>query len=132
MAKTNYDQESTNAINIISNRTTIKGDVISDGDLRIDGVVEGSLNIKGKLVIGNSGKIVGSITCQNSDISGRVEGNINVKELLSLKSNSSINGDIVIGKLSIEPGAIFTGKCSMEGTSQKTNTSNNPLKSFSK
>ncbi|HHT04477.1 MAG TPA: polymer-forming cytoskeletal protein [Bacteroidales bacterium] len=113
MAKTNYDQDSTNAINIISNRTTIKGDVISDGDLRIDGIVDGSLNIKGKLVIGVSGKIIGSINCQNADISGKVEGNLVVKELLSLQNNSSINGDITIGKLSIEPGASFTGKCSM-------------------
>ncbi|MFA6200663.1 MAG: polymer-forming cytoskeletal protein [Bacteroidales bacterium] len=114
MAKSNYEQESnSNSINIISNRTTIKGDVISDGDLRIDGIVEGSLNIKGKLVIGNSGKIKGNINCQNSDISGKVEGNIIVKELLSLQNNSCINGDISIGKLSIEPGATFTGKCSM-------------------
>ena len=66
MAKTNYDQESTNAINIISNRTTIKGDVISEGDLRMDGVVEGSLNIKGRLVIGMlSGKAVISIFAFN-------------------------------------------------------------------
>ncbi|MCK9163876.1 MAG: polymer-forming cytoskeletal protein [Bacteroidales bacterium] len=119
MAKTYNDQESTNAINIISNRTTIKGDVISDGDLRIDGIVDGSLNIKGKLVIGSSGKIVGSINCQNADISGKVEGNIIVKELLSLQNNSSINGDITIGKLSIEPGATFTGKCSMTTNSPK-------------
>jgi len=120
MAKTNYDQDSTNAINIISNRTTIKGDVISDGDLRIDGIVEGSLNIKGKLVIGSSGKIVGSINCQNADISGKVEGYIVVKKLLSLQNNSSINGDITIGKLSIEPGANFTGKCSMATASPKS------------
>lgn len=113
MAKSNYEQEGNNSINIISNRTTIKGDVISEGDLRIDGVVEGSLSIKGKLVIGNSGKIKGNITCQNADISGKVEGNIEVKELLLLQNNSCINGDISIGKLSIEPGAIFTGKCSM-------------------
>ncbi|MDD2488477.1 MAG: polymer-forming cytoskeletal protein [Bacteroidales bacterium] len=122
MAKTNYEQDSTNAINIISNRTTIKGDVISDGDLRIDGIVEGSLNIKGKLVIGNSGKIVGNINCQNADLSGRVEGNIIVKDLLSLQNNSTINGDITIGKLSIEPGATFTGKCSMSTNSPKPNS----------
>lgn len=101
MAKLSYEQENTNISNIISNRTTIKGDVISDGDLKIDGNVEGSLNIKGKLIIGNSGKIVGNITCQNADISGRVEGNIMVKELLSLQNNSSINGDISIGKLQL-------------------------------
>ena len=127
MAKTNYDQDSTNAINIISNRTTIKGDVISDGDLRIDGIVEGSLSIKGKLVIGISGKIVGSINCQNADISGKVEGNIIVKELLLLQNNSAINGDITIGKLSIEPGASFTGKCSMTTNAPKTFEPTKPI-----
>lgn len=119
MAKLSYEQESTGISNIISNRTTIKGDVISDGDLKIDGNVEGSLNIKGKLIIGDSGKISGNITCQNADISGKVEGNIFVKELLSLQSNAIINGDISIGKLSIEPGAAFTGKCSMTSNSNK-------------
>lgn len=120
MAKLNYEQENSSVSNIISNRTTIKGDVISDGDLQIDGIVEGSLNIKGRLIIGNSGKISGNITCQNADISGKVEGNIFVKELLSLQNNSIINGDISIGKLSIEPGATFTGKCSMASNSPKS------------
>lgn len=119
MAKLNYEQENNSIANVISSLTTIKGDVISDGDLKIDGVVEGSLNIKGKLVIGQTGVIIGNINCQNADISGKVEGNINVKELLCLQNNSKINGDISIEKLSIEPGAGFTGKCSM-ASSQKT------------
>ncbi|MBP1630148.1 MAG: putative acyltransferase [Bacteroidetes bacterium] len=112
MAKSLYEQE-TNSINIINSKTKIKGDISSEGDLRIDGTIDGTLIIKGKLVVSTTAIINGNISCQNGDISGKVEGNIIAKELLSLKSNSYINGDITVGQLSIEPGALFTGKCSM-------------------
>lgn len=102
-------------LNIIGSGTSIEGDVISSGDIRIDGNLKGTLRTRGKLVVGPTGTVDGEVSCQNADVSGNVRGKLNVTELLSLKSSAKINGEIVTGKLAIEPGADFSGSCSMAG-----------------
>ena len=111
MAKNNEIEPT--VINIISVGTDITGDIKSTGDIRIDGTVKGNLNTKGKVVIGQTGKVTGEIVCKNSEVSGIIEGKIIVGQLLTLKASSKIFGDIETIKLSIEPGAIFTGTCKM-------------------
>ena len=111
MAK--YNETDNTTINLISNGTDITGDVKSNGDIRIDGSLKGNLNTKGKVVIGPSGKVNGEVICKNSEVSGIIEGKITVGQLLSLKASSKILGDIATSKLSIEPGAIFSGTCKM-------------------
>jgi len=111
MAK--YNETDNTTINLISNGTDIVGDVISNGDIRIDGTLKGSLNTKGKVVIGPTGKVNGEVICKNSEVSGIVEGKLSVEQLLNLKASSKIIGDIATSKLSIEPGAKFTGNCKM-------------------
>lgn len=107
------EPETTNSINIITSGTVIKGDITASGDFRLDGTLEGNIQLNGKLVIGDSGVINGNVLCMNANIIGTVNGNLSVKELLSLHSSARVKGDILINKLSIEPGAIFTGKCNM-------------------
>ncbi len=102
--------------NMITAGTTITGDIVSSGDIRIEGVLQGNLETKGKLVVGTTGQVRGQIICNNSDIEGFVEGKISVSELLSLKSTSKMIGDVTTNKLAIEPGAIFSGTCSMKDT----------------
>jgi cytoskeletal protein CcmA (bactofilin family) len=111
MAK--YNETEPAAINLISNGTDITGDVKSSGDIRIDGSLTGNLNTKGKVVIGQTGKVNGEVICKNSEVSGIIEGKIIVNQLLILKASSKILGDIVTSKLSIEPGAVFSGNCKM-------------------
>ena len=111
MAKINETDNTT--YNLISNGTEITGDVKSNGDIRIDGALTGNLTTKGKMVLGQTGKIKGEVLCRNSEVSGTIEGKINVTQLLNLKASSRINGDIITSKLAIEPGAMFTGTCSM-------------------
>lgn len=101
------------SINLIGNGTNIVGDISSNGDLRIDGSLKGNLTISGKLVVGTTGKIEGNIQCQNADISGDINGKVTVSELLALKASAKILGDIITGKISIEPNATFTGTCNM-------------------
>jgi cytoskeletal protein CcmA (bactofilin family) len=112
------------AVNLISQGTEITGDVKSTGDVRIDGVLNGNMVTKGKVVVGPTGRVKGEIECKNSEVSGLVEGKLTVTQLLILKASSKINGTIMTDKLSIEPGALFTGNCSMKdgengGTSAK-------------
>jgi cytoskeletal protein CcmA (bactofilin family) len=113
MSKTNFPE--TGSVNIIGPGTVITGDINTNGDVRVDGTLKGTLVVKGKLVLGNTGNVEGEINCQNADISGGIKGKINVSELLSLKNTAKINGDIITNKLAIEPGANFTGSCSMGG-----------------
>jgi cytoskeletal protein CcmA (bactofilin family) len=117
MAKLTTNNESPNqSINIISEGTKIKGDVIANGDIRIDGELLGNISAKGRLVIGPKGKIEGQIICNNIEISGYVKGKVTASELINMKSTSQIIGDIVAGKLSVEPGSMFSGSCTMNGT----------------
>ena len=106
------EMEST-AINIITDGTLVKGDITATGDFRLDGTLEGNIQLNGKLVVGDSGVVNGNVLCQNANIIGTVNGNLSVKELLSLHASARVRGDILINKLSIEPGAVFSGKCRM-------------------
>lgn len=117
MAKNNDND--TNVINLIGTGTEITGDVICNGDIRIDGTLTGNLRTKGKVVIGETGKAKGELSCKNADISGKIEGKIVISELISLKPSSVISGDIVTNRLAIEPGAKFTGNCNMTGSSRE-------------
>jgi cytoskeletal protein CcmA (bactofilin family) len=111
MAK--YNETDNSTINLISTGTDITGDIRSNGDIRIDGSLTGSLNTVGKVVIGPTGKVNGEVVCKNSEVSGIIEGKITVGQLLNLKASSKIMGDIATSKLSIEPGAKFSGNCKM-------------------
>jgi cytoskeletal protein CcmA (bactofilin family) len=107
------DAAGNGAINIIGAGTVIEGEVKSNGDIRVDGTIKGSVTSKSKVVIGATGSIEGDVTCQNADISGAIIGKTTVSEMLFLKANARINGDIQTGKLVVEVGASFTGNCSM-------------------
>jgi cytoskeletal protein CcmA (bactofilin family) len=126
MAK--YNETDNTTINLISNGTDITGDIKSNGDIRIDGSLKGNLNTKGKVVIGPTGKVNGEVICKNSEVSGIIEGKITVGQLLNLKASSKILGDIATSKLSIEPGAIFSGNCKMSDNDNNNNGGAAPTK----
>lgn len=109
------ETENTNKINMIGVGTTIEGSINSSENIRFDGNLIGNLNTKGKVFIGQSGTVTGEIRCKNCEVEGVVDGRIVVEELLSLRSMSKLYGEIKTGKLAIEPGATFTGKCDMGG-----------------
>ena len=71
-------------------------------------------NTKGKVVIGSTGFVDGSLSCNSADIEGQVKGKIIVTDTLSLRSSANVNGDVQIGKLAVEPGAIFNAQCQMK------------------
>ncbi|MCU0359584.1 MAG: polymer-forming cytoskeletal protein [Bacteroidia bacterium] len=113
MSSTKNQAVDAGSVNLIGKGTEITGDINSLGDVRIDGILKGNLITKGKFVLGPNGSIIGNVKSQNADLSGEVTGTVEVEDMLSLKASSKITGDILTGKLSIEPGAIFSGNCSM-------------------
>ncbi|HET8838638.1 MAG TPA: polymer-forming cytoskeletal protein [Flavobacteriaceae bacterium] len=101
--------------NKIAQGTKIVGDIVAKGGVRIEGTVEGTIKTPGKVVVGKTGHIQGKIECESADIEGKFSGNLLVSETLSLRSTAVIEGEVVIGKLSIEPGATFNATCAMKG-----------------
>jgi cytoskeletal protein CcmA (bactofilin family) len=111
-----------NSTSLIGNGTTLKGDITSNGDLRIDGTLIGNVHSTAKVVIGANGVVEGDIHGLQADIMGKVVGNIKVKDLLQLKASGIVNGNISAGKLQIEPAATFNGSCQMAADAVPTAT----------
>jgi len=110
--------------NVVAKNTTIVGDIKSDGDFRIDGTLEGTLTTDGRVIIGTDGFIKGRIEATNADIEGKFSGELLVSNTLTIKATADISGDVVIGKLSVEPGASFNATCAMKGAVKELNSSN--------
>ena len=98
----------------IENTTSLKGEIISSGDFRVDGILEGSIKIKGKIVVGKEGLIDGSVSCESADIEGKLKGKINVSGSFNLRSTAIVEGEVAIGKLIVESGASLNAKCRMK------------------
>ena len=113
MSKNN--EENPNNFNIIGPGTKIVGSIDANGDMRIDGCLEGNFLSKAKLVVGNTGQIKGEVKCKNAELYGEITGKLFIEELLMLRASAKVRGDIETQKLAIEPGAIFTGNCNMDG-----------------
>jgi cytoskeletal protein CcmA (bactofilin family) len=113
--KTDMQQSTTNGngATLISAGTTLKGDIRSNSDLRIDGTVLGNIHSSAKIIIGSSGVVEGDISGNQADIVGKVSGNIRAKELLQLRGESVVTGNLYAGKLQVEPSATFNGQCHM-------------------
>ena len=102
-----------NAATLIGAGTTLKGDISSNSDLRIDGTIIGNIHCTAKIVIGTNGVVEGDISGAQADIVGKVSGNIRAKELLQLRGECVVSGNIYAGKLQVEPSATFNGQCHM-------------------
>ena len=100
--------------NMIAHGTVFEGDLKSEGDFRIEGTIKGTLITKGKVVIGNTGLVEGSLNCNNADVEGQIKGKLVVSETLSLRASAHVDGDVQTGKLAVEPGATFNANCQMK------------------
>ena len=107
--------------NILAKNTKFKGDIVSDGDFRIDGTLDGKLRTKGRVIIGASGTIKGKLEAANADVEGKFNGNMTLTGTLTIKATANINGEVVTNKLSVEPGSVFNGNCSMGASVKELN-----------
>lgn len=105
--------EISSSSNTISKDTSIDGNVETTGNLRIEGKVKGNIRARSKIVLGTSGEVEGKVYAQTADIEGTIKGTVQVEGMLTLKSTANIKGDIKTGKLAMEAGAVFDGRCKM-------------------
>lgn len=112
--------------NIIAQGTKIVGDLNSEGDIRIDGRVEGNIKTTGKVAVGKNGKIKGTLQGTDAIFDGNFDGKLALSGTLTLKSTAHIEGEVVVGKLAVEPGATFNVSCIMKGAIKEMNNGNKP------
>jgi cytoskeletal protein CcmA (bactofilin family) len=93
---------------LISSGITIEGGVTGDGELQIDGTVRGDVRV-GRLTVGETGHIEGSVYAEAAEIRGRVVGSVTAKQV-RLYGTSYIDGDITHEQLAMETGAFFQGR----------------------
>ena len=113
--------EQAQASNRILVGTSITGDVVSDGDIRVDGKVIGNMKVSGKLVIGEHGRVEGEVECKNAAIAGQLEGTLKVAQTLSLTASAKVQGKVQVEKLAVEPGAEINGSVTMGTVMRKVN-----------
>ena len=110
--------------NVIAKNSTFVGEITSDGDFRIDGVLEGTLKTEGKVIIGIDGFVKGTIEATNAEIEGKFSGQLSIANTLTLNATANISGDVIVGKLSVEVGVTFNATCAMKGALKELNKSN--------
>ncbi|MDD2619484.1 MAG: polymer-forming cytoskeletal protein [Syntrophomonadaceae bacterium] len=109
-----------NIESLISQGVEIKGEIKSPGSIRIDGLVEGKLSIKGDLIVGEKGFIKGDVKTDNLILAGKIEGNIEAKGRFEIKTTGTMTGDASCSILSIEEGAHLEGTSRMNKGKEKS------------
>ena len=100
--------------NRIVEGTSINGDIITKADFRLDGTLTGNFTSEGKIVIGPTGIVQGDFICKSIDIEGKFSGKLQAEGMLNIKSKAHITGEVIVGKLAVEPGAKFEASCEMK------------------
>jgi len=116
------EKSNSDSVNSIGKGSVLEGSINAPGDIRIDGVLKGRLIVKGRFILGQDGAVEGEVECGSAVISGELKANIESKEMLILKESARLYGDIKTEKISIEPGAMFSGKCIMGPIHKPKNT----------
>lgn len=104
---------SSGSINTLGAGTTIEGTINADGDIRIDGTLKGTINCKGKIIVGPQGIIDGTMNCKNSVVEGVIKGIITVNNELNIRETAKVSGEVNTGQLMVQPGAVFNVSCGM-------------------
>lgn len=101
-----------NEVSRLSEGAVFKGEITTPNDIRIDGLVEGCIKSKGRIVVGENAKVNGEIICTNVDFSGTMnKGTFYVQDTLSLKPGCSVDGDLRFKRLQVDLDAKFNGNC---------------------
>ncbi len=103
-------------LSVISKGSAFKGDIVTEGGARIDGSFEGTLLVKGPLVIGEHARIVADINADTVSVAGSVRGNITAKKV-DIMHTGRIYGDLITGSFTTEEGGFLRGQVRMTDNS---------------
>lgn len=106
-------------LNSLATGTRIEGTVHAENDIRVDGVISGKLFCSAKVIIGPSGKIDGEIQCQTAVIEGQFEGTLQVNDVLEIMEKAKVTGELMAGRLVVQPGAVINGSFDMNNGTKK-------------
>ncbi len=120
--------EYTTSQNIIAHGTKVVGDLISEGDFRIDGFIEGKVKTKGKVVLGKTGHVTGTLEATDAYFEGVFSGKLILSGTLTLKASARVEGEVVVKKLAVDPGATFNVSCIMKTTANTLTASGTKTK----
>ena len=112
--------------NILGASTHVRGDLKSDRGFRIDGTVEGNVDSKGPVVIGESGHVQGNISATDVIVVGKVEGNVTATGHIDVGVAGSVVGDVAARSMRIETGGVFRGMSSMGDSPAKSEEDPSP------
>lgn len=104
---------------IVGPTVKIEGDLASEGDIKVDGLVTGKIKTTKNLYIGPMAKIEADVEAQNAILAGVVRGDIKIKEGLLIQETGKIDGNITCERLAIAEGAHFSGSCTMPEKSEQ-------------
>lgn len=121
MFKEKEENNIKNAETIIGPSIKVKGNFFGEGDIIVEGSLEGEIKTNNNLFVGPKALIKANIEAKKAKISGEIKGNITVSESLEITGSAKINGDISAKSISIENGAVFNGFCDMQNNEDKSN-----------
>ena len=110
--ETNYP-----SVNIISEGSELEGFLKSEHDIRIGGILNGTLETQSKVIITEQGYVSGDIVCQNADIAGKVSGDVLGKNKVTLRKKAVLDGNVTAKILVVEEGAKVNGLCKIGDSS---------------
>lgn len=108
-------QSPESVISIIGPGMTIVGNCETDGTVRVEGTVEGSIRAGKAVVVGKQGVVTGDINTQDAVVSGRVDGTLIAASRLELQATCHIEGEVHTRRMQLEEGAVLNGTVHMSG-----------------
>jgi cytoskeletal protein CcmA (bactofilin family) len=104
---------------VIGINTRFVGTLTAEGNVRIDGSIEGDIEVVGNLIVGETGRVIATVKAQNVHVSGAVKGEITALEQLEISPTGKVWGDISTSALHIEPGGLFRGQSAMTTSAEE-------------
>jgi len=121
--RSNQGSAPESVISIIGPGMKVVGDCTTDGTIRIEGVVHGSVQAGKAVVLGKDGRVVGDVSTQDAVIAGAVEGSVTAMSRLELQASCRIDGEVRTPRLQLEEGAVLNGSVDMAPLEDRANES---------
>jgi len=95
---------------VIGPNVVVKGTFVSQGSMRIDGTVEGAIEAKGNVIVGEGARVIADISAYHVSVAGQVKGNVSAQGRLEITSKGRVWGDIVAASLAVDEGGVLSGR----------------------